>query len=206
MKNKTKQHWENIYKNKTDLEVSWYQNQPKSSFKLIAESGIDKESAIIDIGGGNSRLADNLLQAGYKNITVLDISKKALGRSQDRLDKKAKQVKWVEADILDFSPSKKFALWHDRATFHFFTKNDQIKDYVKIASKAIRPEGFLVLATFSLSGPTSCSGLVDIRQYSEESITRVFNRNFKHLKSIHKTHTTPFNTTQDFMYTVFRRL
>lgn len=207
IKNKptTKQHWENIYGTKdTTREVSWYQNNPQTSTDLILSTGIDKNGSVIDIGGGDSKLADKLLDLGFKNVFVLDISAKAIEKAKIRFGEKAMLVTWIEADILEFESSARFDVWHDRAAFHFLTKKDDIARYVKIASKFIKPSGYLIISTFSMSGPKKCSGL-DITQYSEDSIIRAFGKNFQHIRSFEETHITPFNTKQDFLFNVFRR-
>lgn len=203
--NSTKQHWEGIYQTKdTVREVSWYQNTPKTSIDLILSIGLDKNANIIDIGGGDSRLVDKLLELEFKNIFVLDISAKALQKAKTRLGEKAKSVIWVEADILEFGTESHFDIWHDRAAFHFLTKEEDIANYVEIAGKFIKSSGYLIISTFSTNGPKKCSGL-DIAQYSEDSIKKTFQKDFSHIKSFEKIHTTPFNTKQNFLFNLFKR-
>jgi 2-polyprenyl-3-methyl-5-hydroxy-6-metoxy-1,4-benzoquinol methylase len=206
MKNSsTKQHWEEIYQAKdTEREVSWYQDTPKTSIDLIQSSGIDKSGNIIDIGGGDSKLVDKLLELGFKNVSVLDISEKALQKTKTRLGKKAKSVTWIETDVLEFGTESNFDIWHDRATFHFLTKKEDVVRYVEIAGKFIKPNGYLIISTFSMHGPKKCSGL-DITQYNEDSIKKTFQKDFSHIMSFEKIHTTPSNTKQNFLFNIFRR-
>lgn len=203
--NSTKQHWEEIYKEKnTTSEVSWYQDNPQTSVNLILSTNVSKNSTIIDIGGGDSKLADKLLECGFKNVFVLDISIESLKRAQTRLGKKATKIIWVESDVLDFATDKHFTIWHDRATFHFLTKEKDIARYVDIVGKLIEVDGYLIISTFSKDGPKKCSGL-DITQYSEDTIKKVFSEKFEHINSFKQTHTTPFDTEQDFLWNVFKK-
>lgn len=204
--NSIKQHWENIYQSKdTTSEVSWYQNLPKTSIDLILSTGIDKNANIIDIGGGDSKLVDKLLELGFKNVFVLDISSKALQKAKIRLGEKAKSVTWIDIDILKFETETRFDIWHDRAAFHFLTKEEDITRYTEIAGKLIKPNGYLIISTFSVTGPKKCSGL-DITQYSKDSIKKTFEKNFNQLRSFEETHITPFNTKQNFLFNIFKRI
>ena len=203
--NSTKQHWEKIYQTKdTAREVSWYQDTPKTSIDFILSTGVDKNANIIDIGGGDSRLVDRFLELGFKNIFVLDISVEALQKAKTRLGKKGKSVIYIEADILEFGTESRFDIWHDRAAFHFLTKEEDIVRYVEIAGKFIKPNGYLIISTFSLNGPRKCSGL-EVTQYSEDSIKKTFQKNFSHIRSFEEIHTTPFNTKQNFLFNLFKR-
>ncbi|MFA6097783.1 MAG: class I SAM-dependent methyltransferase [Candidatus Paceibacterota bacterium] len=200
-----KQHWEKIYLEKdTALEVSWYQDIPKTSIDLILSTGADHNANIIDIGGGDSKLVDKLLELGFKNLSVLDISARALQKAKTRLGEKAKSVNWIETDVLEFDTETHFDVWHDRAAFHFLTKKEDIASYVEIAGKFIKPGGHLIVSTFSMSGPKKCSGL-DITQYSEDSIKKTFQEDFSHAKSFEEAHITPFNTEQNFLFNLFKR-
>jgi len=203
--NKTKQHWEKIYREKdTTSEVSWYQNNPRTSIELILSTRIGKDAYIIDIGGGDSNLIDKLLELSFENLFVLDISAKSLEKAKTRLDDKADSVTWIESDVLKLETNISFDVWHDRATFHFLTNKEDIARYIEIVDKFIKPNGHLVIATFSVNGPKKCSGLY-ITQYSEDSIKRTFEKSFEHIKSIEEDHTTPFNTKQSFIYSVFKK-
>src|SRR3989338_11702566 len=197
MENKIREHWEDIYYTKDFNEVSWYQENPKTSVDLILFTNINKDSNIIDVGGGDSRLVDKLLELNFRNISVLDIALKALKKAQQRLGEKAKIVKWINSDLREFETSDKFDIWHDRALFHFLTSKKDIDKYVELVKKYLKPNGYLIIGTFSLKGPEKCSGL-NVRRYSEDSIKKVFN-GFKHIKSLEEMHHTPFQTTQSFI-------
>ena len=166
MSQNKKEHWETVFTTKQETEVSWYQKQPKTSIDLIQACKVSKEAKIIDIGGGDSYLVDGLLELGYTNITLLDISAKAIDRIKKRLGDKANLVTFIVSDILDFNPSETYDFWHDRASFHFQTDAHQIEKYAQIVSKAIAKNGHMVIGTFSENGPRKCSGL-DITQYNE---------------------------------------
>ena len=197
-----KSHWENVYTSKTSNEVSWTQEMPKTSLELILALKPKKDAAIIDIGGGDSNLVDYLLAEGFNNITILDISEKALQRAQKRLGENAKKITWIVSDITEFKPTQNYTIWHDRATFHFLTSPIEIKAYQKIVTKALR--GYLILGTFSDQGPLKCSGLT-IQQYNESSLSKTFNENFEKLRCLTEDHTTPFDTKQNFIFCVFKR-
>ncbi len=197
-----KNHWETVYNTKNPDEVSWTQEKPQTSLDFIHALGLDKTANIIDIGGGDSKLVDFLLEEGFENITVLDISAKALERAQSRLGEKAKKVKWVVSDITQFKPTEQYDLWHDRAAFHFLTEPEQISNYVKLTEKAVK--GNFILGTFSEQGPKKCSGL-DITQYSEEKMETTFQNAFQKLECKTEDHTTPFGTNQNFVFCSFRK-
>ena len=201
---KRKQHWETVYETKGDQEVSWYQEIPVTSFKLIDSLNLKKDDAIIDVGGGNSNLAVELSKKGFKNLSVLDISAKSLERTKLKLKQTAENISWIVSDILEFQPSFEFSLCHDRATFHFLTEKEDIKKYIKLVEKAIKTDGFLIIATFSNRGPLKCSGL-EITQYSEETLHRLFHDKFELINAFDDVHKTPFETEQNFIYTVFKR-
>ncbi len=168
-----KKHWENIYKTKDLTEVSWYQPVPQTSLDLFKQYNIPFQAKIIDIGGGDSFLVDELLKLGYSDITVLDISKEAIAKAQNRLGKEAEKVNWIVSDKTDFKPVHKYDFWHDRAAFHFLTEEKDILKYLQIASEGINKNGILTIGTFSETGPTKCSG-IEIRQYSEKSLADRF--------------------------------
>ncbi|MBX9808095.1 MAG: class I SAM-dependent methyltransferase [Flavobacteriaceae bacterium] len=198
-----KNHWETVYETKQPYEVSWTQENPKTSLDFIRETHLDKTAKIIDIGGGDSKLVDYLLEEGYENISVLDISANALERAKKRLGKNADKVTWIVSDITEFKPEVTYDIWHDRATFHFLTTPEQIKKYVEITRKWIN--GFLILGTFSENGPKKCSGL-DIKQYSEMEMENQFLNSFKKLKCTTEDHITPFETKQNFTFCVFEKI
>ncbi len=199
-----KNHWESVYQARACDEVSWFKDDPRTSIKLIASVHLDPTAWIMDVGGGDSKVADRLIELGFQNICVLDISRKALERSKARLGRKAKLVCWIESDILEYETGRRFDLWHDWAAFHFLTRKQDIRKYVRIAGKLIRPGGYLILATFSSKGPLRCSGL-NVTRYCVESIQKVFEEDFVHIKSFREDHKTPFQTKQNFLYTLFRK-
>ncbi len=200
-----KEHWEHIYGTKKDNEVSWTQDTPETSLRFIEALALPHQAEIIDIGAGNSNLAAKLLDMGYRHLSVLDISGEALERTRQKLEDRAARVRWIESNILDFSPTRGYDLWHDRATFHFLTSEEDIRKYVEIVTMGIKPGGHLLISTFSTTGPKKCSGL-DITQYSEASINALFSGPFQLVHCSGDTHTTPFDTTQEFLFALFKRL
>ena len=200
----TKEHWEKIFATKAENEVSWFQPYPKTSVAFFDLFHLPLDAAIIDIGGGDSHLVDVILDKGYRNIWVLDISEKALERAKKRLGDKAESVHWIVSDVTDFQPEIQFDFWHDRAAFHFLTTEERIEKYVHLASTFIKKEGYLILGTFSEEGPQKCSGL-DIKQYSETSMSDRFEDGFERIKCITEEHHTPFNTAQNFLFCSFRK-
>ncbi|WP_430897804.1 MULTISPECIES: class I SAM-dependent methyltransferase [unclassified Paraflavitalea] len=199
-----KQHWETIFTSKTPNEVSWFREYPKTSIEFMELFNLPLTANIIDVGGGDSKLADALLYKGYKNIWVLDISAAALERAKNRLGEKAGLVHWIVSDITEFEPPVQFDFWHDRAAFHFLTSDEAISKYVAIAEAGIRNKGYLVLGTFSENGPEKCSGL-QVQQYNEASMSARFEIAFDRIKCITEDHTTPFNTVQNFLFCSFQK-
>ncbi|MDY7396054.1 class I SAM-dependent methyltransferase [Aureibaculum sp. 2210JD6-5] len=199
-----KKHWETIYQTKNIDEVSWYQPKPETSLLFFEKYQIDKNANIIDIGGGDSFLVDNLLELGYQNITILDISEKAIEKVKNRLGNKANLVEWIVKDISSFYPAEKYEVWHDRAAFHFLTSENDISHYATIANKNIIKNGLLILGTFSEKGPEKCSG-IEIRQYSEQELSNQFKTSFKNLECFAIDHQTPFDTTQNFVFCTFKK-
>lgn len=202
MEKENKKHWETVYKTKNPDQVSWTQEIPKTSLDFIHSFGLSKTARIIDVGGGDSKLVDYLLDEGFENITVLDISAKALEKAKTRLGDRAKKVNWVVSDITEFEPKTSFDLWHDRAAFHFLTTKEQVEKYIEIARNSVT--GYLTIGTFSEEGPTKCSGL-EIKQYSEESLSKELKKDFDKINCVTEDHTTPFNTKQNFLFCSFRR-
>ena len=201
MSNERKNHWETIYTEKSPEQVSWTQSTPTTSLNLINATKLPLDAPIIDVGGGESMLVDHILDHGYKDITVLDISGNALSRCQKRLGARAKKVHWIEADITSFHPQRNYALWHDRAVFHFLTTEEDRAAYKMLVSNHVSHA--LVLSTFSLDGPLKCSGL-PICQYNAEGLQALFAPHFELVQSHEELHQTPFNTTQAFVYTQFK--
>lgn len=200
-----RQHWQTVYGTRQPHEVSWTQPVPATSLEFIHSFKLPRQAPIIDVGGGDSRLVDHLLAEGYENLTVLDISGEALARARQRLGPAAAgRVQWLETDVLDFQPPQTYALWHDRATFHFLTTAPDIARYLALARAAVVPNGYLSMGTFSPAGPTSCSGL-PIRQYSEQQLAGQLRQGFQKLRCRTEDHHTPFQTTQNFLFCAFRR-
>jgi SAM-dependent methyltransferase len=202
MNEKLKQYWETVYETKNPGEVSWTQDFPKTSLDLIHSFGLTKTAKIIDIGGGDSKLVDYLLDEGFENITVLDISAKALEKAKQRLGDKAKKINWITCDILAFKPDITFDLWHDRATFHFLTTNEQAMAYLETARNSV--SGFLIIGTFSDDGPEKCSGL-PVKQYNEVKLNDELQNGFDKIDCVTEDHITPFNTKQNFLFCSFKR-
>ena len=200
----SKNHWERIYTSKKSNEVSWTQETPVASLNFLRSFNLTKKSSIIDVGGGESKLVDCLLDEGFSDITVLDISEHALQRAQDRLGEKASRVQWIVADITEFVPARTYDVWHDRATFHFLTGENQIAKYVGLASDFINANGFMTIGTFSEQGPSKCSGLA-IKRYSEQALSSVLNTHFEKIRCITEDHVTPFHTIQNFLFCSFRK-
>lgn len=199
-----KNHWENIYQTKGQREVSWYQAKPATSLAFIEKSGLPLSAKIIDVGGGDGFLVDYLLEAGYEDITVLDISAAAIDKAKLRLGDKANAVKWIVNDVTSFAPTEKYDLWHDRAVFHFLIAEDDIADYRKIVADSINTNGTLIIGTFSENGPKRCSG-IEIRQYSAEALTERFNEHFERRATLTEDHQTPFDTFQNFVFCSFKK-
>lgn len=200
-----KQHWDNIYQSKNLQDVSWYQPKPTTSLDFISEFNVPLNAKIIDVGGGDSLLVDHLLQMGFTDISVLDISEHALEKAKKRLGSDADKIKWILADASDFHPTEQYDVWHDRAAFHFLTSEPEIENYIETIKKSIRPNGILILGTFSEEGPKKCSG-IEIKQYSEKTMVEKLNRFFTKVKCITIDHATPFNTIQNFIFCSFKKL
>ena len=199
-----KSHWDTVYEGKLDNAVSWYQSKPELSLKLITGSGVSHSGSIIDVGGGASLLVDYLVQDGFENTTVLDISGAALRVAQKRLGENAKYVDWIEADITRFQYAKTFALWHDRAVFHFLTEAPDRKKYINLLHKATRPGGHVIIAAFAIGGPEKCSGL-DIVQYDAAKLSRELGETFILVEQADETHITPGGKVQAFGYYRFKK-
>lgn len=199
-----KEHWEKVFSTKERTDVSWFQDYPKTAMDYLEGLNLPKTANIIDIGGGDSNLADALLEKGYRNIWVLDISAAALEKAKSRLGEKAGQVHWIVSDITAFNPEIKFDFWYDRAVFHFLTEENDIDKYVATVGKAVASGGHFLLGTFSENGPLKCSGL-EIRQYSEGAMKVKFSESFSAEKCFAENHPTPFNTIQHFQFCGFKK-
>ena len=197
-----KEHWEKVYSTKQPHEVSWTQELPKTSLDFVHSFNLPKSASIIDIGGGDSKLVDYLLDEGYENITVLDISEKALERARQRLGDRATKINWIVSDITKFHPSTSYDLWHDRATFHFLTTKEEISAYLATAKQSVK--GYLTIGTFSDKGPKKCSGL-DVHRYTEEELLQQLTDGFQKIKCLTEDHITPSKTIQNFLFCSFKR-
>ncbi len=200
----TRDHWDKIYLTRQPTEVSWTQAVPETSLNLIHSFGLPRTAGIIDIGGGDSKLVDFLLDEGFEDITVLDISEHALSRAKVRLGKRANQIKWIISDITTFEPDREYDLWHDRAAFHFLTAPIQVVKYIGTALRCVPEGGYVIIGTFSETGPDKCSGL-EIRKYSEAMLQEELSRGFKKLKCLTEDHVTPFGKIQNFIFCGFQR-
>lgn len=194
------QHWEHIYQTKAPDQVSWYSPHLNASLDLIERASVSREAAVIDIGGGESTLVDDLLGRGYRDITILDISQTAIDANRERLGRGAESVHWLAADItkVALKPSS-FDVWHDRAVFHFLTTPDDRAAYVRRVAQALKPGGHVIIGTFGPEGPVRCSGL-DVVRYDATSLHDEFGKRFRMVESLKQLHQTPFGTTQQFLY------
>jgi SAM-dependent methyltransferase len=197
-------HWEDVYTRKGENEVSWFQESPAPSLELIAQIGATPASAIIDIGGGASRLVDNLVDRGFEDVTVLDLSETALGAAKTRLGSRAAQVHWIVADATLWEPLQAYDVWHDRAAFHFLTEDRDRAAYVARLERAIKIGGHAIIATFALDGPERCSGLPIIR-YDPATLGQAIGRAFQLVDTRRHAHATPWGSGQSFQFSVFRR-
>lgn len=199
-----KQHWETIYARKGPQEVSWYQAVPEASLELLHDFHVPTDARIVDVGGGDSLLVDHLLQQGFSDLTVVDISGTALRKAQERLGTRASSVQWIEADATQFPSPRPFDVWHDRAVFHFLTDDAEVERYLLRLSGSLRPGGLLILATFSANGPEKCSG-IPVHRYSEDELVARLQQVCDRIKCFTVDHVTPFNTVQNFLFCVFRK-
>ena len=196
---KRKAHWEKVYADKSPQEVSWFQAEPTLSLRLIQHCEISKEEAIIDVGGGASVLVDRLLDEGFQRLAVLDISANSLTVAKKRLAGRAHQVEWLENDVMMFAPSHPYALWHDRAVFHFLTEATDRRGYVEALKRSLKSGGFVVLSAFAIGGPAKCSGL-DIVQYDADRLLAELGDAFELIEEAEETHITPAKMEQRFAY------
>lgn len=199
-----KEHWENVFATKTQKEVSWFQDYPQTSIDYFTALELPLTAKIIDVGGGDSYFIDALLDLGYRNLTLLDISAHAINRIKGRLGERAQNVTFIESDIVDFIPFETYDFWHDRACFHFQTTSENIERYAKTAANAAGQGGHMFIGVFSDQGPAKCSGLT-VKQYHSENLRYVFEKDFQLEGSFMEDHRTPFDTIQNFIFCGFRR-
>lgn len=198
-------HWENLYATRGETEVSWFEETPAQSIQLLELVGAQPASAIIDVGGGASRLVDNLLAKGFQNITVLDLSAAALNAARARLGDKADAVKWIVADATEWRPTETYDVWHDRAAFHFLTSEKEQHAYIRRLKQALKPGGCVIIGTFALDGPERCSGL-PVARHSAESLSTILGSDFALIDSRCHQHETPWHAVQKFQFGTFRRI
>jgi trans-aconitate methyltransferase len=198
-------HWQKVYKDKGEKQVSWFQEKPAISLELIDGVGAKSNSAIIDIGGGASRLVDVLVSEGYRDLTVLDLSDDAIAIARSRLAERAGLVKWIVTDVTEWEPSRHYDLWHDRAAFHFLTEAADRAAYFDRLMQVIRPGGHVIIATFAIDGPERCSGLPVIR-YDATLLSAALGRAFALIGTRRHDHTTPTGGVQQFLFGVFKRV
>jgi len=198
-----KQHWEKVYREKPPHTVSWYQDVPVLSLSLIDKAALPPDAPVIDVGGGASTLVDNLLERGFSNVSVLDVSATALAHGRKRLAQKGHQAHWIEEDVTRFRAPQRFALWHDRAVFHFLTGQADRDRYVDVLRHSLLPGAQVVMLTFAIGGPTRCSGL-DIVQYDADRLGAELGADFKLLEWGREAHLTPAGSTQEFAWFRFK--
>lgn len=197
-------HWDKVYEKRRPEDLTWFQEVPETSLSLIRQAGIGPKAPIIDVGGGTSSLPSSLLDEGYGNISVLDVSSTALSKARERLGPRAGRVDWIEADVLRLEPSTPWALWHDRAVFHFLTSESEREAYLKVLGRGLQEGGHLIMATFALDGPSRCSGL-DCVRYSPNSLESLLGSEFSLRGEAKESHRTPAGGIQAFSYAWFQR-
>lgn len=197
-------HWQQVYTAKAENEVSWFEESPSISLALIEACGAGPAEAVIDIGGGESRLVDALLNGGFTDVTVLDLSENALARAKARLGAASPRVTWIAADVTRWEPRKSFSLWHDRAVFHFLTEPEDRVQYREKLLQALRPGGRAIIGTFAMDGPQRCSGLPVVR-YDAGSLAQTLGPPFELLSARGHSHVTPAGKVQEFQFSVFGR-
>lgn len=197
-------HWDKVYATKGEAEVSWFQNSPSTSLAMIRAANPDREAAIIDIGGGASRLVDALLQDGYRDVAVLDLSANALDLARKRIGAAAATVNWIVADATTWQPAKTYQIWHDRAAFHFLIDSSDRAAYVERLRSAVAPGGHVIIATFAPDGPEKCSGL-PVQRHDSASLAAELGPEFELVETRSEMHHTPWDSTQAFQFSRFQR-
>jgi len=196
----TKAHWDHVYETRAVDEVSWYRPHLEVSLRLVEQATPDAGGAVIDVGGGEATLVDDLVARGYRDLTVLDISAAAIEVAKGRLGPAGASVHWIAGDITEVElESARYDVWHDRAVFHFLTDADDRAAYVRQVGRAVRPGGHVIVGTFGPDGPEKCSGL-DVVRYDAERLHGEFGPQFRLLDSVNELHRTPWGTPQEFMY------
>jgi len=198
------EHWQRAYQAKTEQEVSWYQDSPEPSLALVTAAAASLASPVIDIGGGTSHLVDHLVQRGFRNVAVLDVSSAALAKAQARFGASASAVDWIVADITAWTPTRLYEVWHDRATFHFMVTEGDRSAYLARLTQALAPGGYAIIATFALDGPEKCSGL-PVMRYDSAGLADKLGPEFMLVSSQRHLHHTPWDSVQLFQFSVFKR-
>ncbi len=198
-------HWDEVYRSKATRELTWYQPKPETSLRLIESAGLDTDARVLDVGGGTSTLVDCLLDTGYDNLGVLDVSPVVLQRTRRRLGARAGSIEWLLADVTHFEPSHSWDLWHDRAVLHFLTDPEDMLGYRRSMLAALAEDGHAVISTFGPEGPTKCSGL-DVRRHDVGSLSEALGPTMQLVESVLEEHVTPKDATQQFLYCRFRRI
>ena len=201
-KRNRKDYWERVYQKHAPTELGWYQAYPETSIKLINNTGVSHDSRVIDVGGGTSKLSEHLLHQGYKELTVLDISSNSIKKAKSQLGEKSSRINWIEGDVTRYGFKEHYDVWHDRAVFHFLTKTEDRKGYVNSLDQALKLNGHLIIATFSLEAPPKCSGLSVVR-YSPETLQNELGDNFNLIETLVEDHATPSGVKQNFIYCRF---
>ena len=197
-------HWQKVYAEKSEQEVSWFQENPKPSLELIARAGATPASAIIDVGAGASHLVDALLARGFADLTVLDLSEAALAKARARLGERASKVRWIAADVTTWQVDAAYDIWHDRAAFHFLIEPEAQRAYLDRLKLALRRRGHAIIATFALDGPEKCSGL-PVTRHCAETIGALLGPEFALMDTRRHDHTTPWGSVQKFQFSTFAR-
>lgn len=198
-------YWNKVYETKGEADVSWFQSNPEPSLEFIRRYAPDRSAAIIDIGGGASRLVDYLWVDGFRNLTVLDLSSEAIAIARHRIGNHGDSIKWIVSDATTWHPDDIYDLWHDRAVFHFLTESDDQSAYIRNLKRALKIGGYLVIGTFALDGPEKCSGL-PVMRHSSQTLQNLLGSEFELIESRKHDHQTPFQSIQSFQYCVFKRL
>lgn len=204
LKMNRQRHWNTVYTRKADGDVSWFETLPEVSLAMLAAAGLNRDSCVIDVGGGDSRLVDALTETGLDCVAVLDVSGAALDRAKGRLGEKAANITWIESDVTADWSLKPMDIWHDRAVFHFLTAADDRAKYVAQMREVLKIGGTAIVATFDVTGPEKCSGL-PVQRYSAESLSQELGSDFHLVESVAHLHPTPWGTTQPFSYSRFLR-
>lgn len=197
-------HWENVYQTKNSTDVSWYEPDPKQSLDLILNAAGEKRGRVIDVGGGQSFLVDRLLDSGFKQVAVMDISSAAIEATKARLGERAAQVDWMVADVTQAESLGEFDIWHDRAVFHFITEPDDRERYMKLLKRSLPIGGHFIVGTFAKGGPEKCSGL-PICQYDAATMHAELGASFEPIKCSEYLHTTPTGKPQQFFFGIYTR-